>query len=48
MKILDRFRVLVGKEPKIKKGKRFRYLDESIINPDEIKEFLKLKFVKGR
>ena len=23
-------------------------IDESIINPDEIKEFLKLKFVKGR
>ena len=30
MKILDRFRVLVGKEPKIKKGKRFRYLDDGI------------------
>ena len=30
MKILDRFRVLVGKEPKIKSGKRFRYLDDGV------------------
>ena len=30
MKILDRFRVLVGKQPKIKKGKRFRYLNDGV------------------
>ena len=28
MKILDRFRVLVGKQPKIKKGKRSRFLTD--------------------
>ena len=30
MKILDRFRVLAGKQPKIKQGKRFRYLDDGV------------------
>ena len=30
MKILDRFRVLVGKQPKIKPSKRFRYLDDGV------------------
>jgi len=30
MKILDRFRVLAGKQPKIKPGKRFRYLEDGI------------------
>jgi len=30
MKILDRFRVLAGKQPKIKPGQRFRYLSDGV------------------
>jgi len=30
MKVTDRLRVLVGKQPKRRKSKRFRYLDDGV------------------
>jgi len=37
MKILDRFRVLAGKQPKVKPGQRFRYLNDGVTK-DPIEE----------
>ena len=30
MKLSDKLRILVGKQPKIKKGKRSRFLDDGV------------------